>query len=256
MVTNFMPYYPSTECQKPEDPLTKIFRYRTIERFEQILKSNCLFFSTLKTQGDQKEGYINWPEINNEFQSTILSANENSSIKTNKKMEEVFNKRREILLINCWCMYDTDQFLLWKAYAPCNGVAIQSTIGRLCDSFKNYDNVVHICKVKYVEHNKNEYVKKSDKGTSLEISSLEPALHKSKQYESERELRVIINPGKFICKGMNVPVDLHTLIESIHIPSNSSEGHKNYVRLLLERYGLGDKIVYESALNDKSLKLP
>ncbi len=57
------------------------------------------------------------------------------------------------MLINSWHLSDYESAALWELYGTETGIAIQSTIGKLKDSFARTDDTIWIGKVNYIDFN-------------------------------------------------------------------------------------------------------
>jgi hypothetical protein len=73
---------------------------------------------------------------------------------------------------------------MWSLYARGEeGVAIQSTIGRLLKSFAPAEQRVFVARVRYIDHARDEY----STGNVLSL-----AIHKNRAFRHEKELRAIV----------------------------------------------------------------
>jgi hypothetical protein len=148
---------------------------------------------------------------------------------------------------------------MWRLYLQGNeGIALQSTFGRLRDSFeKEKEHKIYIGEVKYIDF-ENELM--SHEGYHYAF------LFKRKSFEHERELRAIIqsiprktrgkdkgnfNFDKPLCQeGISVKVDLNLLIDKIYLPPTCHEWQIKLMRSIIKRYSF-DKEVEKSSLFDK-----
>lgn len=155
--------------------------------------------------------------------------------------------------------YESDA--MWKLYQQSNeGVAIQSTVGRVKKSLKSTDIGVHIGRINYIDYDRDEV-----KDTNL----LTFSYIKRKSFEHERELRLTItytpkeafaNPNDYKCPknirvvdlyGIYVNVELDILVSKVYLNPNSQDWLYGLVQALLNRYNFKFPIV-KSDLN----KLP
>jgi hypothetical protein len=109
-------------------------------------------------------------------------------------------------------MDNEESVAMWRGYAGLTtGVAVKSTYRRLCSSLQG-ERPVWVGTVKYIDPD-NEPIRLGQ--------VLHALLHKRKAFEYERELRAVTkivdrsdaDAGERL--GLAVPVDLHTLIDSI-----------------------------------------
>lgn len=230
-----------------------------------MISSSCLFFSRLSLLEDKYEGW--YPDANfNELEKLLTQANSKSSgfqkfIKEDSLLYRLLASRAdhsEDMGVNCWHINENESAAMWKLYSSTNqGIAITSTFERLKASFDCFTaDVVFIGKVKYIDYNK----------VSIPMgNAYEPYIHKRESFSHEKELRCLIDltpyPTFFRqCKttnqvifylpgepGVNVPIDLTTLIEGIHLAPNTPEWIVTALKDLLIKYKL-DKLVRVSNL--------
>ena len=131
--------------------------------------------------------------------------------------------------------YETE--LLWTRYSFMDGgVAIQSTFERL-KSCLNIPNAVYIGKIKYKDWDTER--------TTIDSNMMNPIVTKRKNYQDERELRAVIvttyNRRKQKHSGMNVPVNLIKLVESIYLSPKSANWVLKLIKNILRKYDLSVK---------------
>lgn len=146
-------------------------------------------------------------------------------------MYDLLNKCRIRTTINCWQKNDFESYLMWKTYiGKENGIAIQSSIGRLKNVFENsIGNDEYIGKLKYCKF----------RDFPTETNRFQPVLRKRIQYEDEAEVRVIStkqNDGVFDEYGINIPVSFDKLIEKVYISPNSDELFHDKIKYLFNKY--------------------
>ena len=132
-------------------------------------------------------------------------------------------------------MNNYESVAMWELYLKSGeGVAIQSTVGRMINSFKKSAEEVYIGQVKYVYFEKKEIPWNN-------VFYL--ALHKRKSFEHERELRALVMcadnlPGKLIA------VDLTVLIQNIFVAPNCPIWIHDLVKKMVNRYGLAKRVLH------------
>jgi hypothetical protein len=119
----------------------------------------------------------------------------------------LIKQRRKDACVNCWYIGEADDIAMWKKYAPRNGVAIKSTVKRLCSSLGGCtDTNIHIGRVTYYGPDEFErYIDHAIYGSLF--NKLDPL-------RSENELRALAyrtNSGA----GIDIPVDAEILIERL-----------------------------------------
>jgi hypothetical protein len=151
-------------------------------------------------------------------------------------------------------MNDYESAAMWSIYSRSGeGIAIQSTYGRLRDSFTTPDpkQDVTIGTVKYIDY---------EQDAVPESSLLYRCLHKRKSFAYEHELRVLALdyhlaptvPGRYI------DVTLATLIEAVYVSPKSTDWFTEPVRSMVTgmvtRRDFGrDVLVINSRLDETPL---
>lgn len=148
--------------------------------------------------------------------------------------------------INSWYLNDYESAAMWKIYIQKGeGIAIQSTFTRLCNSFAPSTKDIYIGCVKYSDYER-EWIP--------EDNSLEPFLHKRKSFEYENEIRTIfhdfpsgeeeINLSQlhFERKGEYIRVDLSALIENIYVSPTSPDWFIELVQSVIKTYKMGFEV--------------
>jgi hypothetical protein len=186
-------------------------------KFDYLLNRKCLFFSRIDDFDDFFEG------------------------RSSKDLHKLFKMYKERTYANCWHQNDYESNLMWKVYSKdSEGIAIQSSFNRLCRCFRDSKIDQYIGKVTY----DNSALKPED-------STPIPFFRKKKEFESEKEIRAIVqiintkenNPEK----GIHVNVNLAELIENIYISPHSSHDFITKVKKLGSKHNL-EKSIKKSEL--------
>jgi hypothetical protein len=165
--------------------LVRVWRYMTLQRFEQMLSNRGLRFASPDDfKEDPFEGSV--PRAWSKRQSTqtreLNKAEIPPSMGTIKATRNRTQEDRSGIVINCWHASEHESLAMWKLYAPVDGaVCIRSTCSRLKECLTKEDGI-HIGLVKYIDYGKHDF---------LEGSSLSPYMYKRLSFEHEKELRVI-----------------------------------------------------------------
>jgi len=129
----------------------------------------------------------------------------------------------EYFAVSCWHLNSHESEAMWKLYIKSEeGVAIQSTYRRLCESLSRCQGEIFIGKVKYIDY-------ATDQSNEPDFW---PLMHKRKSLTHEQEVRAITmdwpclyGNGTFhastINNGVKVSVPLGTLIEKIYVAPNA-----------------------------------
>lgn len=214
-------YKPHPIASEPEENVT-IWRYMDFVYFKELLKTGCLFFSSIDNFKDLNEG------------------------KCSVELTSLFERIRKRTYVSCWTVRNCESSLMWDSFTKSQeGIAIKSSIFRLRACLKNSKIDQYIGKVDY------------DGFHSIpERNTLEPYLYKSKHYEDEKEIRVLTQiidsqspllQEADIESGLLVKVDLTELIESIYASPNSSNDFITKVKETLSEFNM-EKSVYASEI--------
>lgn len=242
----------------------KVWRFIDFPKFLSLLEYESLYFSRIDKLGDdlwegQYPKRITAKVVTIKVDKDMHDLNPDdpsypSSIEELGQDEQKFfrdSARANIKynFANCWCLNEYESSNLWQIYSRDKGIAIQSTVGKLKNCFRNYtESDVHLFQVKYIDYDKEAI---DDIGWIFATS-----IHKRKEFEDEKELRALISfsPAKKSYyenkDGINVKVDVDTLIEQIYLSPQSPSWHFFLVENILERFGLR-KTVQKSKLSQK-----
>lgn len=211
---------------KKPDGNPKIWRYLDFPKFVSLLHEN-LFLGQSIYLPDKFEGF--WPE-------------------TYPELDEYLKKLREYTCINCWQSNESDSALLWEVYPKSNnGIAIQSTFNKLCQSVENeiIENEIidlYVGEVNYLDN----FLK------LIPGLTFEPFFNKRKYFKEENEIRIIyqeMGVGKekkskidFDKHGIYIKVDLDKLIENIYTSPNAEKWFPDLVQSIVNKYKLNRKV--------------
>ena len=207
----------------PEDPDTIVWKYLDLSKFLDLLLSKKLFMSRSDKFEDQYEGTFSEPTY-----EEIRKIAEN-----NPKFLSYYKSHREKIAISSWHINEYESFAMWQIFTKNNeGLAIQSTIGRLKEALKPERRTEqYIGEVNYIDY-KKEYIPFND--------TFFPFLFKRKSFQYEREVRIISDVTRNnieLNDGLKIDVDIQQLIERIYIHPKSENWYKNLVIQLMEQLG-------------------
>lgn len=221
-------YLNSLNLKLPEDPDTIVWKYLDLSKFLDLLLSKKLFMSRSDKFEDQYEGTFSEPT----FEEIKKLAADNPEFLNYHKTH------REKVAISSWHINEYESFAMWQIFTKNNeGLAIQSTIGRLQKAVKpenNFDQ--YIGEVNYIDY-KKEYIPFDD--------LFFPFLFKRKSFQYEREVRILTDTSKSDIKlndGIKINIDINQLIEKIYIHPKSENWYKKLVIELVERLEFGFEI--------------
>ena len=223
-------------------------------KYVSLLSKQSLFFCRVDKLGDKHE--MSLPLINKKKEIEYYKNVEHILKKTiNEKISlenwpSIWENTKPSIIINSWHRNEFESAAMWSTYLKTNeGVAIQSDVNRLCESFKNTSDEINIGIVNYKDYR----TEKIEDETIFGWVS-----HKLKSYEHEKELRAIIIKQSDINQkplheiGKYVPVDLNTLVESVYVAPNAEKWYNDLVIEVTRKFGYNFEIK-TSELNDRSL---
>lgn len=221
-------YLNNPNIKLPDDPDTIVWKYLDLSKFLDLLLSKKLFMSRSDKFEDQYEGTFSEPTFE---EIRKLAAD-------NPDFLNYYKTHREKVAISSWHINEYESYAMWQIFTQnSEGLAIQSTIGRLQKALKpenNFDQ--YIGEVNYIDY-KKEYIPFDD--------LFFPFLFKRKSFQYEREVRIITDTSKSTIKlndGLKINVDINQLIEKIYIHPKSENWYKKLVIELVERLEFGFEI--------------
>lgn len=225
----------------------KIWRYMDFAKFISMLDKEALFFSGADKLGDPFEGSFPKANINKRrgVWTTQISGNAPPSL------SEYYRLFVQRTAINCWHLNDYESDAMWKLYLKSGeGIAIQSSIGRLIASLKKYaQSKIYVYRVEYVDY----------ETFKIPEDSLSPYFYKRISFKHENELRAVIqidregqiNADKIpFINGVYVPVDLEKLIERVYVSPTCPDWQKEATQSIIDQYEL-DRRVRRSKLSEQ-----
>ncbi|PGE08333.1 hypothetical protein COM64_31205 [Bacillus toyonensis] len=226
---------------------TKIWRYMDFTKFMSLLDANELFFTRSDKFNDLFEG--TYPISNTKLRSEKLGIGDQAELDRIQRTIETFNKfTREFMVISCWHVNNFESAAMWDLYLKSHeGIAIQSNVGRLIDSFEQAEEAIYVSKVNYIDF-KTEWMP--------EDNAVLPYIHKRKSFEHECELRAIhqlplpIIEGRMDYNGKSpvefgkpIKCDVKTLIENIYIAPSAPKWFEELVESMCRKFDLNVSII-------------
>jgi len=226
--------------ETPPDELA-IWWYMDVGRFLALVKNGSLYFCRKHELDDPWEGVV--PPVGVSRAIDRFSRSEENA----RFLEESIHETGEMVaaraVVTCWHANPRESVAMWRLYTTgAEGVAIQSTVGRLKKALEREPCSTKIARVRYIDHAED------DVGRDWALNPLAPLFCKRKGFEHEQEVRcVIANPegereqalvmseldpalrvkfpvidqwekiadGDLGESGLTVPADLNALIEQI-----------------------------------------
>ena len=216
-------YIHNPNIKLTENDETAVWKYLDLSKFLDMLLSDQLFMSRSDKFEDQYEGTFSEPTFE---EIKKIAAN-------NPKFLDYYKSHREKVVISSWHANEYESFAMWQIFTKNNeGLAIQSTIGRLKEALKpekHYEQ--YIGEVNYIDY-KKDFIPFDD--------TFFPFLFKRKSFQYEREIRIISDVSSTnltIDNGLKIGVNLNQLIEKIYIHPKSENWYKKLVIELVEKLG-------------------
>ena len=214
-------------------------------KFVSLLEEQALFFSKVSSFTDPFEGFLTKPTVKmlSEIPDDLPNEKRQEIEKIKKHNLRVLHMGRELLYVSSWHINPYESVAMWQLYLKSGeGVAIQSTVQRMVDSFQVTSEPISIGLVDYVDYNEDEIP--WDNVFYL-------SLHKRKSFEHEKEIRALIMSAH-TSTGAMVPVNLDLLIENVYIAPDSPIWIHELVKKVLNRYGIEKEVVH-SGLEERPL---
>lgn len=222
-------YTPLSDVDTPPD-ISVVWRYVDLERLIGMLASNALHLTRLDRFRDTWEGT---------FPRKVLKAM-NENLKRWGSLVELSERFRSHLFASCWHESPYESAGLWDQYSSA-GFAIRSTVGRMKEAIRD-EGGYYIGRVKYLDF-------EQDYHGNHPPSLITPAFLKRRNFEHEREVRVVvmamdglhglIRPLDMLPGGISIPVELTTLVEKLYISPSAPPWLIEHLATLLQRFDLG-----------------
>jgi hypothetical protein len=204
-----------------------IWRYMSLAKAVAMLQTGSLFF-------------VRTDRLNelDPFEGTVPLPNSDGLDEPSKEALKAIRGRR---CVSCWHSQPYESDALWRGYvASGEGLAIRSSVGRLRDALSGAPHAVYAAEVRYIDFDRQRIA-----DDELEFMYL----YKRLSFAHEHELRVVIAtevPPPLA--GVNVPVNLDALIETVYIAPNAPVWLGPAVAVLFDRLGC-PKVVRKSILS-------
>jgi hypothetical protein len=240
-------YKPHPAFKAPDDRNAKIWHYMDITKFLSLIMTRKLFFGRLDRTSDPLDGSV--AKLNVRQRDQVYRNASKGEIESMARFREQMRKH---MVIHCWHLNQVESAAMWKLYLKSDeGVAIQSTFARLCDSFNGLEEYdVHVGMIEYIDFD-SELVPEDD--------AFRPAVYKRKSFAYEHEVRAVIakfpegdadgrQPSPFKA-GLAVPVDMNRLIEKVYVSPSSELWIADLIRTLVDKFETNLPVVH-STLDD------
>jgi hypothetical protein len=232
-------------------PKVVLWRYFDLAKFVSLISTNTLFFAAADRLGDEHEGALP-TKVNNKVSGTFHRIASKMKQPANiAELQLLLSRNSEIersyFHVSCWHMNQRESAAMWAQYGSRDGaVAIRSTVGRLRRALPAE---TRFGAVRYVDYADQDL---GDLSYQVYFQVNHRLLLKRRSFEHEREYRAMIrDPGyqgmEFPGNGRKnpppkpgtyVPVDLGTLIDSVHVSPRAPQFVADVVTSLCSAYGV------------------
>ena len=231
----------------PKDRNSKIWRFMDLAKFLYAIQNRCLCFSSAKVVAENfdeyegkypKETWEAYMRDHERLKQLLGIKNEDYKIPSKMDMRKaLYMMMITTTYLNCWHKNEVDTPFMWSLYTDRKlGIAIQSTVERLCDSFEYTDYEVFIGCMQYGEK-------------IIQTKSIfTPFLYKRIQFKEENEIRaIILRTGyKKQIQGIAVPIDIDVLIENVYLLPKTKIYIAKIIENLLSKYGMDTKVKFST----------
>lgn len=225
-------YKPEEGYHLPNDADAKLWRYMDIFKLIDILETSSLFFACLTSFADPYEG------MPSDYLMKLIAMEAYGATEGDKVYDyaksctiDGMQRMRKHYAVSCWHESEHESAAMWSIYSGSKGIAMQTTVGRLCDSFDCAKEDINIGRVRYFVSEEEGWSK-----------SYAYPLWKRTSFEYEREVRAVVygDPeASNLERGLKVPIDPKVLIEDIFMSPTSSKVELQALSALLRRYEIG-----------------
>ena len=248
----------------PDNPDGRIWRYLDFAKYVSLLEHQALFFATVEALDDPFEGTVPVRDLDVrpilEAMRDTVTDEEVALARAN--IVDTVKLARSFWCVSCWHQNDYESAAMWSVYASQGqGIAIVSSFNRLTQSF-NYPQPIFVGMVQYID-----YDNESIEGGYTNVFA--PLLMKRRSFEHEKELRAVVGGAledvredlpvgqiqniKVAKYGVQVPIDLNSLIEKVYVAPRAQPWYRELVEQVSQRYGLNVPIIQSDLAHDPML---
>lgn len=228
---NQNPYIRSTPRIKLSDG-QRIWRYISLNKFEDLINSSKLYFARIDRFNDNLEGIS--PES---CRKAIISdgSDKAKQEETLKYYEERLLNNRKISFACCWHINDNINYSIWDEYGKgsVESIAIQT-------NFKKLNSEIRKSRVPII----NEPIRYFENPFFNQEAYWFPTFFKRNEYSHESELRsILFMPNNLNLGSIKIDVNLEKLISKIFVHPKSDKNHLIKIKRLVKDKGLNIQVV-------------
>jgi hypothetical protein len=238
-------------CMIPANPDNVLLRYIDLEKFQDMLETSSLFFCRADKFSDPFEGSLTKNDYDwRKKQSWELNWYGNQHLNLKK-----------FTLINCWHINEYESDAMWRLYLKTNeGVAIQTTVGKLCSALNKSESKFRVSKVRYINYEREIWYDKNDYPQTA-YNFYIPLVHKRIEFCHENEFRILHDieyqdqipdywDNEPFSIGKKIKIDLSKMIDKIILPPTSDAEVRLKVESILNKFGYQIEICNSKLMND------
>lgn len=220
--------------KQPNDENVKVWRYMNYEKFESLLNEESLYLARSDQFTDTYEG--RYPKFHYKDRVSTEEKNNLGCI----DYLDLIERSRKKTYINCWHVNDVESAGMWDLYTQTkddnvDGIAIETTYKKLKDSLPP---LTLIGLIEYLDY---------EKDTINEMNYFASFLHKRKNFEHEKELRIIsqldFSNQEDEKSGIFLPIKINVLINKIHIHPKATQKYSQKIKDVIHRFGFSFEII-------------
>ena len=232
------------------DPKKVLWRYIDLEKFRDMLETRSLFFCRADKFSDPFEGSIPKNEFEYREQQGYAYG-----------MPKIHRELKKFTLINCWHINDNESDAMWRLYLKTNeGVAVQTTVGKLCNALDKSTFIFRTSKVRYINYDSQIWyhgIDYPEPGYNLYV----PFVHKRIEFRHENEFRILYdveNEGhnedywdnQPDSMGKRFEIDIDKIIDKVILPPTADEKIEEKVKRIMIKNNINGELSY-SKLKDE-----
>lgn len=227
-VNNINPVFKRKKISSVE----KLWRYMSFQKFEDLVKTQSLYYARMDQFEDSLEGISPFTCI-----KSILS-DKTKSDEQKQECMRLYNIRmennRKVSFVSCWHINENINYNMWNQYGQ-NSV---ESIG-IQTNFKKFNMILEKSGFSVL----NEPVQYFEEPYFNQNAYWFPTIFKRSKFEHEQEFRSILFVHDLDVKGIKIKVDLKEIITKIYIHPQASKDFFKKTRLFLKKNNLKIPIV-------------
>ncbi len=235
----------------------KLWRYMDFTKLVSLISSKSLYFCRADKFKDVFEGEIFGLEEMRKYYRSVNSNGElvafeetegTRSINFDEFLKSTYTFtqfEKQNVFINCWHLNEYESAAMWGLYLKSNeGIAIQTTFGRVKQSLNACNKEIYAGKVEYIDHTKC---------SNFNGDMISPFFTKRLSFKHEEEVRLVysalndkeysLTENKNAFRG-NVKVNLSDLIECVYVSPDAEAWFVEVVKATLKKFDVDVEVIH------------